>query len=172
MPPARFSKRYSPANARSFRTSRRWQGAAGRTSKISIRIRWPARPRRRSPFRSRPKPTTALAMLRDVIDHYRKNGVPAALVDAEKRRAIAQAEFKANSIEDLGFQWSEAVAVQGLNVARRYSQRYPQGDRRRRQSRAANLRRPAARDRRIAAPKIRPPAAVAASAPAAGRQRE
>ncbi|MBV8531024.1 MAG: insulinase family protein, partial [Candidatus Eremiobacteraeota bacterium] len=60
-------------------------------------------------------PDTALATLRGVIDRYRTNGVPAALVEAEKRRAIAQAEFKANSIADLGFQWSEAVAVQGLS---------------------------------------------------------
>jgi zinc protease len=57
----------------------------------------------------------ALAMLRSVISAYRKNGVPATLVDAERRRAIAQAEFKANSILDLGFQWSQAVAVQGLS---------------------------------------------------------
>ena len=54
-------------------------------------------------------------MLRAVLDGYRRNGVPADLVDAEKRRAIAAAEFKANSIADLGFQWSEAVAVQGLS---------------------------------------------------------
>jgi|HubBroStandDraft_6_1064221.scaffolds.fasta_scaffold00001_143 zinc protease len=60
-------------------------------------------------------PADALATLRGVIDRYRKNGVPPALVDAEKRRAIAQAEFKANSIEDLGFQWSQAVAVEGLS---------------------------------------------------------
>jgi zinc protease len=61
------------------------------------------------------KPADALAMLRGVIGRYRKEGVPAALVEAEKRRAIAQAEFKANSIEDLGFQWSQAVAVEGLS---------------------------------------------------------
>ncbi|MBV8148256.1 MAG: insulinase family protein [Candidatus Eremiobacteraeota bacterium] len=61
------------------------------------------------------KPDDALAMLNSVIDGYRRNGVPADLVDAEKRRAIAQAEFKANSIADLGFQWSQAVAVQGLS---------------------------------------------------------
>jgi len=60
-------------------------------------------------------PDDALAMLRGVINGYTKTGVPAALVDAEKRRAIAQAEFKANSIPDLGFQWSEAVAVEGLS---------------------------------------------------------
>ncbi|MBV8067175.1 MAG: insulinase family protein, partial [Candidatus Eremiobacteraeota bacterium] len=57
----------------------------------------------------------ALTMLRSAINGYREQGVPAALVDAEKRRAIAQAEFKANSILDLGFQWSQAVAVQGLS---------------------------------------------------------
>ena len=61
------------------------------------------------------KPEEALAMLRGVMDRYRRDGVPAALVDAEKRRAIAQAEFKANSIQDLGFQWSQAVAVEGLS---------------------------------------------------------
>ncbi len=61
------------------------------------------------------KPADALAMLQGVLDGYRRSGVPAALVEAEKNRAIAQAEFKANSIEDLGFQWSQAVAVQGLS---------------------------------------------------------
>jgi zinc protease len=61
------------------------------------------------------KPDDALTMLRGVLNGYRKNGVPAALVDAEKRREIAQAEYKANSIADLGFQWSQAVAVQGLS---------------------------------------------------------
>jgi zinc protease len=61
------------------------------------------------------KPEDALAMLRGVMDRYRRDGVPAALVDAEKRRAIAQAELKANSIADLGFQWSQAVAVEGLS---------------------------------------------------------
>lgn len=60
-------------------------------------------------------PEAALVMLRNVLDRYGKNGVPGALVDAEKRRAIADAQFKANSIEDLGNQWSEAVAVEGLS---------------------------------------------------------
>lgn len=60
-------------------------------------------------------PAEALALLRSVIDRYRKDGVPAGLIEAEKRRAIADAEFKANSIADLGSQWSEAVAVEGLS---------------------------------------------------------
>lgn len=59
------------------------------------------------------KPDDALALLRGVLDTYRKNGVPPALVEAEKNRAIAQAQYKANSIEDLAFQWSQAVAVEG-----------------------------------------------------------
>ncbi len=61
------------------------------------------------------KPQDAIALLRGVLDNYRKNGVPPALVEAEKNRTIAQAEYKANSIEDLAFQWSQAVAVQGLS---------------------------------------------------------
>lgn len=61
------------------------------------------------------KPDDAIAMVRGVLTTYRKNGVPPALVEAEKQREIAQAEFKANSIAELGFQWSEAVAVQGLS---------------------------------------------------------
>jgi zinc protease len=61
------------------------------------------------------KPADALGLLRGVLDDYRKNGVPAELVDAEKRRAIAQAEYKANSTAGLAFQWSQAVAVQGLS---------------------------------------------------------
>lgn len=60
-------------------------------------------------------PTDAIGMLRGVLDGYRKNGVSSELVDAEKRRAIAQAEYKANSTAGLGFQWSQAVAVEGLS---------------------------------------------------------
>lgn len=61
------------------------------------------------------KPETIDREMRDVIDAYRKNGVPDDLVQAAKQREIAQLEFNANSIEDLAFQWSQAVAVQGLS---------------------------------------------------------
>ncbi len=61
------------------------------------------------------KPDDALAMLRDILNNYRRGGVPADLVDAEKRRAIAQYKFQANSVFGLGFQWSQAIAVQGLS---------------------------------------------------------
>jgi zinc protease len=61
------------------------------------------------------KPETIDGQIRDVIDAYRKNGVPDDLVEAAKQREIAQLEFSANSIEDLAMQWSTALAVQGLN---------------------------------------------------------
>jgi zinc protease len=61
------------------------------------------------------KPETIDAQMRAVIDAYRKNGVPDDLVEASKQREIAQLEFSANSIEDLAFEWSQAVSVQGLS---------------------------------------------------------
>ena len=60
------------------------------------------------------KPETIDQEMRAVIDGYRKDGVPADLVEASKQREIAQLEFNANSIENLAFQWSEAIAVQHL----------------------------------------------------------
>ena len=88
-------------------------------------------------------------MLRGVIDGYRQDGVPAALVDAEKRRAIAQAEFKANSIQPISvFSGARPLPLKGLNSPDDILSAYPQGYRRRRQPRAAHLRRSAARDRR------------------------
>jgi len=60
-------------------------------------------------------PETIDQEIRGVIDAYRKSGVPDDLVDAAKRREISQLEFNANSIEDQAFQWSQAVAVQGLS---------------------------------------------------------
>ncbi|MHB8147429.1 MAG: insulinase family protein, partial [Vulcanimicrobiaceae bacterium] len=58
------------------------------------------------------KPGDVAAMLRSIIDGYRKNGVPAALVEAAKRRAIADMEYKGDSISGLAFEWSQALAVQ------------------------------------------------------------
>lgn len=60
------------------------------------------------------KPEQADAMLRSVIEGYRKSGVPADLVAAAKLREISQMEFSGNSIEGLADEWSQAVAVQGL----------------------------------------------------------
>ncbi len=60
------------------------------------------------------KPEDAAALMRAVIAQYRKTGVPADLVAAAVRREIAQREFSRNSVQDLAFDWSEALAVQGL----------------------------------------------------------
>lgn len=59
------------------------------------------------------KPQIAIDAVRGVMEHYKKNGVPADLVEVAKRRAVADAEYKANSIQDLAQEWSDAVAVEG-----------------------------------------------------------
>lgn len=61
------------------------------------------------------KPDAALADITGVIDGYVKTGVPADLVAVAKQRAIANAEFRGNSVDGLAFAWSEAVAKEGLN---------------------------------------------------------
>ncbi len=61
------------------------------------------------------KPEDADKLLRGVIDNYRKRGVPGDLVQASIQREIAQLEYNATSIEGLATEWSDAVAVQGLN---------------------------------------------------------
>lgn len=61
------------------------------------------------------QPQTIDRQLRAIIDGYRKTGVPADLVEAAKLREIAELEFNANSIEGLAFEWSQAVAIQGLS---------------------------------------------------------
>ena len=55
------------------------------------------------------------AEMRSIIEDYRKNGVPGDIVEASKLREIAQLEFGGNSIEGLAFEWSQAVAIQGLS---------------------------------------------------------
>jgi len=61
------------------------------------------------------KPEDADKLLRGVIENYRKWGVPADLVRASIQREIAQLEYNATSIYGLAREWSDAVAVQGLN---------------------------------------------------------
>jgi zinc protease len=58
-------------------------------------------------------PETALADLRGVLAGYLKSGLPADLIAVEKQRAIADAEFRANSIQGLALEWSDALAVRG-----------------------------------------------------------
>ncbi|HET7813373.1 MAG TPA: pitrilysin family protein [Candidatus Baltobacteraceae bacterium] len=59
------------------------------------------------------KAEDAAADVRTVLDGYRKTGVPADLVAVAKQRAIADAEFRGNSIQGLAFEWSTALAAQG-----------------------------------------------------------
>ena len=53
--------------------------------------------------------------MRQIIERYATNGVPADLVDASKRSEIAQAEFQRNSIPGLADAWSAALAGEGRN---------------------------------------------------------
>jgi zinc protease len=57
------------------------------------------------------KAESAEADLRAVLAAYRKNGLPADLVEVAKQRAIADAQFEGNSIQGLAFEWSDAVAA-------------------------------------------------------------
>ncbi|MGA8180388.1 MAG: pitrilysin family protein, partial [Desulfobacterales bacterium] len=54
-----------------------------------------------------------LKNLRIVLRDYVKNGVPADLVEAAKRREMASAEFQKNSVFGLSMAWSQALAVEG-----------------------------------------------------------
>jgi zinc protease len=65
--------------------------------------------------RSGSDPTEIVTSMREIIAAYVKNGIPAELVDAAKRSAIAGAEFNRNSIPTLASVWSEALAVEGRN---------------------------------------------------------
>ncbi len=59
------------------------------------------------------KAETAADDVRAVLRAYRKNGLPADLIQVAKQRAIADAQFRGNSIQGLAFEWSDAVAAQG-----------------------------------------------------------
>ncbi|HYY23872.1 MAG TPA: insulinase family protein, partial [Candidatus Udaeobacter sp.] len=54
-----------------------------------------------------------IAELKQIIDGYVKNGVPADLVEATKRHEVAEAEFRKNSIAGLAAEWSQALSVEG-----------------------------------------------------------
>jgi zinc protease len=54
-------------------------------------------------------------VIKKIIGDYIRDGFPAELVEAAKRREVAQAEFQMNSVSELAALWSHAVAVEGRN---------------------------------------------------------
>jgi zinc protease len=60
-------------------------------------------------------PQTIAGEMRTILENYKKTGVPADLVEVAKLREISQLEFSGNSIEGQAFEWSQAIAVQGLS---------------------------------------------------------
>ncbi|HJT89674.1 MAG TPA: pitrilysin family protein [Bryobacteraceae bacterium] len=57
--------------------------------------------------------TPMIAEIRKIVAGYTANGLPAELVEAAKRREVAAAEFRRNSIPGLASSWSEALAIEG-----------------------------------------------------------
>jgi zinc protease len=54
-----------------------------------------------------------IAAMKQVVADYVANGFPDDLVQATKRRKIAEAEFRKNSIPGLAAEWSHALAAEG-----------------------------------------------------------
>ena len=57
---------------------------------------------------------SAVGEMRKTLDGYATNGLPGDLVEAAKRRLIAKAQFRRNSIPGLAEVWSDALAARGL----------------------------------------------------------
>ncbi len=51
--------------------------------------------------------------IKGIIADYLKKGIPSELVEAAKRREIADKEFRKNSVTGLADAWSQAVAIEG-----------------------------------------------------------
>ena len=58
------------------------------------------------------KPEVAARQFREVLESYKKRGIPPDLVEAAKLKAIADAQAEADSVEGLANEWSQAVAVE------------------------------------------------------------
>lgn len=58
-------------------------------------------------------PDGAIEQMREILNDYAKNGVPADLVEAAKKSELASAEFNRNSIPGLANIWSNALAAEG-----------------------------------------------------------
>ena len=54
-----------------------------------------------------------VSSMKGIVAGHLKTGFPPALVEAAKRREIADAEFRKNSVEGLAAAWSQALAVEG-----------------------------------------------------------
>ncbi len=54
-----------------------------------------------------------IAIMKEIVAGYVKNGIPPELVDAAKRHEVADAEYEKNSIAGQAFMWSQAVAIEG-----------------------------------------------------------
>ena len=81
----------------------------------TIRNRKPGSASRTSRSSPAAIPRPRCETLDDVVKAYQTHGAPADLVEAQKKREIAQDLFSRNSIEGLANDWSQAVAIQGLN---------------------------------------------------------
>ncbi|HTJ27756.1 MAG TPA: pitrilysin family protein [Candidatus Limnocylindria bacterium] len=55
-------------------------------------------------------PEAAQALVAGVLDDYRRDGVPADLVDAAKTRLLSEQTYAQSSISGLGFAWADANA--------------------------------------------------------------
>jgi zinc protease len=53
-----------------------------------------------------------ISTVKEIISGYLKKGFPPDLVEASKRREVADAEFQKNSVAGLAAAWSEALAVE------------------------------------------------------------
>ena len=60
-------------------------------------------------------PQPVLAKMQSILADAAGKGIDPALVDAAKRKAIAELEFKKNSVEGLANAWSQALAFEGLD---------------------------------------------------------
>ena len=58
-------------------------------------------------------PAQAAETLKAILAGYVRDGLPADLIEAAKKKEIAEAQFKRNSISELAQEWSQALAVEG-----------------------------------------------------------
>ncbi|HET9342323.1 MAG TPA: pitrilysin family protein [Candidatus Eremiobacteraceae bacterium] len=58
-------------------------------------------------------PTAEVGTIENIIAGYVRNGVPADLVHAAQRQALAQEESQFDSISGLASAWSQAIAIEG-----------------------------------------------------------